>query len=373
VEAEFVKILFNTFEAKPLPQMNFTSILSSWYLINKRNLPWRTSKDPYQIWLSEIILQQTRVDPGTDYFHKFVENFPTVKDLAQASEEHVLKLWQGLGYYSRARNLHASAKIIHSSKDKFPDSRAKLLELKGVGPYTSAAIASIAFNEPVAAVDGNVNRVISRFFGVTDPVDSPEGKRQILSLASEVLDEENPGDHNQAMMDFGATQCTPKKPLCSTCPMAQECYANIKGQTNILPLKSAKTKVISIHIDFIVFRTNNRIAAHKRTGDAIWKNLYDFPSIESKSGTHPSIESIGQFLENTLNIEPVVKHLNQFKHLLSHRSITADFWEVNLDMNISFHDADTKMYLLDDFEKLPMPRLIDKFWQTYKHSYNQAN
>lgn len=373
MEAEIVKILFNTFEAKLLPEMNFTSILSSWYLINKRNLPWRTSKDPYKIWLSEIILQQTRVDQGTDYYFKFIENFPSVKNLAQASEEEVLKLWQGLGYYSRARNLHASAKIIYANKEEFPNSRAKLLELKGVGPYTSAAIASIAFNEPVAAIDGNVNRVISRFFGVTDPVDSSEGKKQILSLASEALDKINPGDHNQAMMDFGAMQCTPKKPLCASCPMSQNCFANNHNRVADLPLKSIKTKVVAIHLDFMVFRSSGCIGGHKRTGDAIWKNLFDFPSVESLLGAHPTKESIGEFLSTSQEKEPIITHLKQFKHLLSHRSITADFWEIKCEDEITFQDKNTQLYSLEEFELLPVPRLIDKFWQTYKRSSDQAN
>ncbi len=329
-------------------------------------MPWRNSKDPYQIWLSEILLQQTRVDQGTSYFHKFIETFPTVQDLAQASEEEILKLWQGLGYYSRARNLHACAKIIHANGNIFPNNRIGLLALKGVGPYTSAAIASIAFNEPVAAVDGNVNRVISRYFGVTDAIDSREGKAKIEVLANEVLDQSHPGDHNQAMMDFGATLCTPSSPNCSSCPLVQGCYAFANEKTQSLPYKAGKTKVTPVHFDYFVFIADSKVAANRRTGNAIWKNMYAFPCVETTNGSNPKPVDALEFLHSTSNGQATLKHICQLKHLLSHRSITADFWEVTVAGKLEFRDDNTQLYTEDQFEKLPVPRLIEKFWHIYK-------
>ncbi len=210
--------------------MNFKKILTNWYSINKRNLLWRSTKNPYFIWLSEIIMQQTQVKQGSPYYEAFINQFPTVFDLAEADEETVLKLWQGLGYYSRARNLHASAKhIAYELNGKFPTTYSEIIKLKGVGDYTASAIASICFDEPTAVVDGNVYRVLSRYFGIDTPINSTQGIKEFKALASTLLDTAHPGDYNQAVMEFGATQCKPKNPYCMVCPLKDSCVALQKG------------------------------------------------------------------------------------------------------------------------------------------------
>ena len=232
---------------------SFRTNIYDWYRINKRELPWRNTNDPYKIWISEIILQQTRVAQGTDYYLRFIERFPTVTQLATANEEEVLKLWQGLGYYSRARNLHTAAKtILESYGSTFPGNYKDIIHLKGIGPYTAAAISSIAFNLPYPTVDGNVYRVLSRYFGIGTAIDSNAGKKEFGQLAEELLLKKDPGMHNQALMEFGALQCTPKSPLCTECPVASSCFAFENALTEQLPLKEKKYEVSKGRIDFIV-------------------------------------------------------------------------------------------------------------------------
>lgn len=248
--------------------------LCAWYEQHGRPLPWRDSGDPYLIWLSEIILQQTRVVQGLPYFLKFKTNFPTVKTLAAADEDSVLKLWQGLGYYSRARNLHSAAKqVVNEFDGVFPETYADLLKLKGVGPYTAAAIASIAFGLPEAVVDGNVIRVISRLFGISDPVDEGSTLKSIKTKATALLDRTNPGRHNQAMMDFGSTVCTPKLPLCDRCPISKHCVAFGTGKTTELPLKTKKTKK-AVAISTISSLKMDKTSSSKKDTNWIFGQVY---------------------------------------------------------------------------------------------------
>ncbi len=239
--------------------MNFTKILTHWYSDNKRSLPWRETKNAYHIWLSEIIMQQTQVKQGLPYYESFAKHFPTVFELANASEEQVLKLWQGLGYYSRARNLHATAKYIAQELDgRFPDTYSDLIKLKGIGDYTASAIASISFNKPEAVVDGNVYRVLSRYFGIETPINSTEGIKAFKALATSLIDHDHPGDYNQAVMEFGAMQCKPKNPYCIVCPLKDGCEALAHGKVDLLPVKLKKTKITKKYFNFLVLISKDK-------------------------------------------------------------------------------------------------------------------
>lgn len=257
----------------------FSGTLLDWYAENKRDLPWRNTTDPYLIWISEIILQQTRVAQGYEYFLRFIKRFPDVASLAAASEDEVMKYWQGLGYYSRARNLHAAAK---SMKGTFPKNYAEVRALKGVGDYTAAAICSFAYDMPYAVVDGNVYRVLSRYFGIDIPIDSTEGKKTFTALAREMLDKSRPADYNQAIMDFGAVQCMPQSPNCLFCPLSGSCRALLEGKVQQLPVKQHRTKTTNRYFNYIYVRMGAHTLIHKRTENDIWKNLFELPLIETE-------------------------------------------------------------------------------------------
>lgn len=264
--------------------MSLSKQLIFWYLQNKRELPWRKTKDPYRVWLSEIMLQQTRVAQGLPYFLKFTEAFPTVFDLAKAEESEVLKLWQGLGYYSRARNLHFTAKYISEELEGvFPKSYKELLQLKGVGDYTASAIASICYDESFAVVDGNVYRVLSRYFGVATSINSTKGIKEFKELAQTVIDETQPGVYNQAIMDFGALHCKPQNPLCDECPLAESCVALANNSVKELPVKEKKIKIKKRYFNYLVPVTeDNQTVLEERVGKGIWQGLYQFPLVETK-------------------------------------------------------------------------------------------
>ena len=264
--------------------VDFSLQIIKWYLVNKRDLPWRMTKDPYHIWISEIILQQTRVDQGLPYYFRFSEKFPNVASLANADEEEVLKLWQGLGYYSRARNLHDTAKYIAYELDGvFPEDYDSLIKLKGVGDYTASAIASICYDAQTAVVDGNVYRVLSRYFGIHIPINSSIGIKYFKELAQSLLPRNNVGNYNQAIMDFGSSQCKPNNPDCLTCPLNNGCMALNKSQVKTLPVKDKKIKIKKKFFNFLVFLSEEgETILEKRTSDGIWKNMYQFPLIESK-------------------------------------------------------------------------------------------
>ncbi|WP_373722111.1 A/G-specific adenine glycosylase [Bacteroides heparinolyticus] len=311
--------------------MNFFSeILLNWYAENKRHLPWRSTSDPYVIWISEIILQQTRVGQGYDYFLRFVNRFPDVVALASASEDEVMKYWQGLGYYSRVRNLHAAAK---SMNGVFPKTYENVLSLKGVGEYTAAAICSFAYGMPYAVVDGNVYRVLARYWGIDTPIDSTEGKKAFKTLAEELLDKTRPADYNQAIMDFGALQCIPQSPNCRECPLAVSCRALAERQVMRLPVKQHKTKTVNRYFNYIYVRMGEYTLIRKRTENDIWKNLFELPLVEVDKDLSeeellacPQLHAFFVEGENPV-IRPILRNV---KHILSHRVIYANFYEVIL-------------------------------------------
>ena len=343
--------------------MDFTPALIHWYKQNKRDLPWRKNTNPYLIWLSEIILQQTRVDQGTSYFLKFAEAFPTVYDLANASEQEVMKLWQGLGYYSRARNLHETAKnIVANYKGEFPRQYDQIIKLKGIGPYTAAAIASIAFEQPYPAIDGNVYRVLSRVFGIHTPIDSSAGKRQFADLANELIDPKQPSNFNQGMMEFGAMVCTPTQPRCNECIFSTLCIAHEKQTITSLPVKAKVTKVRNRYFHYLVFRHRDKIAFKQRLEEDIWKNMYDFPLIESVQEVNEAKLVNGSEWsklvgKNQYSIQAVTK---TYKHVLTHQRIYAKFLIIDLKKpmkSLNHYVFATK----NDIRQLPLPRLIDRF------------
>ncbi|EGF59026.1 A/G-specific adenine glycosylase [Bacteroides fluxus] len=338
--------------------------LLEWYAENKRELPWRGTTDPYLIWISEIILQQTRVAQGYEYFLRFVRRFPDVASLAEAPEDEVMKYWQGLGYYSRARNLHAAAK---SMKGKFPVSYEEVRALKGVGDYTAAAICSFAYNMPYAAVDGNVYRVLSRYFGIDVPIDSTEGKKVFAALAQEALDKKRPADYNQAIMDFGAIQCTPQSPDCLFCPLAESCSALSKGIVARLPVKQHKTKTTNRYFNYIYVRMGAYTLIHKRTENDIWKNLFELPLIEAEGDlSEEEFLAYPPFLALLGGEEiPVVRSvLRSVKHVLSHRVIYANFYEVVLPEDSRAFPGFQRV-LTEDLDQYAVPRLIHAFLEKY--------
>ena len=347
--------------------MNFSKILVSWYLQNKRDLPWRKTTNPYYIWLSEIILQQTRVDQGLAYYLKFVESFPTVFDLASANEETILNLWQGLGYYSRARNLHTSAKyIVNDLNGVFPTDYKSLLKLKGVGDYTASAIASICFDEPTAVVDGNVYRVLARYFGIATPINSTLGIKEFKKLAQELIDVNDPANHNQAIMEFGARMCKPQNPDCSICPLNDSCIALQKKEIKKLPVKDKKVKVRKRYFNYLVMITaDKKTILKKREGKGIWQNLYEFPLIETEAvidevdlGNHQ------KFNELFKNDPLTIKRFNQklIIHKLSHQHISTRFWIVKMKSNKSINIE------WENIENFPVPILIHNFIEDLKRT-----
>jgi len=351
--------------------MTFSQNILIWYAQNKRTLPWRRTRDPYKIWLSEIMLQQTRVVQGTPYYLKFIANFPTVHDLAEASEEQVLKLWQGLGYYSRARNLHATAKmVVEEYGGSFPDSYEGLLKLKGVGDYTASAIASICFDEPQPVVDGNVYRVLARYFGVDTPINSTEGIKYFKDLAREVMNAENIRDYNQGIMEFGAIQCAPKKPYCLHCPLDESCVALQENRIDKLPVKLKKTKVRNRYFNYLVpvFKTETgemKTLLRQRKGKGIWQNLWEFPLLESENEI--SFEKVKKGLSEVLvlNDSPEVIPHNEklIVHKLSHQHLHTRFWMVNTTYDLEGSIAVSKL------EDYPVPVLIADFLKTFKNLY----
>lgn len=343
--------------------MEFTNSLLLWYLENQRDLPWRQTRDPYCIWLSEIMLQQTRVAQATPYYMRFLEAFPTVVDLAEASEEQVLKLWQGLGYYSRARNLHYTAKqVTYDYEGQFPTSYHELLKLKGVGAYTAAAIASIAFDEPVAVVDGNVYRVLARFFGIETDIAATAAQKEFSALANTLLDPKRPALFNQALMEFGAIQCTPKNPPCHLCPLQWSCVAYRDQKVNELPVKTKKTKITNRYFHYLVFEDPQRkILLEKRTEKGIWHNLYQFPLIETPSPI--SWEDLQQkitFIWPSETINSLVEiNKTTILHKLSHQNLYIRFYKISLNKELA---AGIPRESLEDY---PFPIVIYNFIKTY--------
>ena len=335
--------------------MIFEEEITRWYKLNKRDLPWRKTRDPYLIWLSEIILQQTRVNQGLSYYEKFSEKYPTVQDLANEKEDEVLKLWQGLGYYSRARNMHFTAKyIVENLNGKFPSSYDEILKLKGVGEYTAAAVASFSFNEKKAVLDGNVFRLLSRYFGIHLPIDSSAGKKEFKSLANDLILEKEPGTYNQAVMEYGALVCTPKVPSCKSCRLSINCEALSKNEVDILPLKSKKINKRDRFFNFLVITDGESTYLQQRLEKDIWIRLFQFPLLE----TEQEISSI----ENNplIDSKHYLVNVSDHKHLLSHQTVYAKFWlfksETALPQNSKF-----KIVSISEIHNYAVPKLIENY------------
>lgn len=345
-------------------QKFFTTQLLKWAKTIDRPMPWKGEKNPYFIWLSEIILQQTRVEQGMPYFLRFQEKYPTVKDLADAPEDDVMKLWEGLGYYSRARNLHFTAKLIANELDgKFPDTYEEIIKLKGVGEYTAAAIASFAYELPHAVLDGNVYRVLSRFFGIDTPIDTTEGKKAFRKLADELLNKKKPAAYNQAIMDFGATQCTPKLPNCGRCVLKKNCQALQQKRVTELPIKSKKIKKQTRYFNYLVLNFEGQVWLKKRTEKDIWQNLYEFPLVETEALADKDI-----LLENETWQEIIgdndfkVKHISApFRQTLSHRYIIATFFEMESDYSFFIKKSGYIKVERKNLGKFAFPKIIDLY------------
>jgi len=348
----------------PTGNVDFSAIIITWYNQNKRDLPWRHTTNPYLIWISEIILQQTRVAQGYDYFIRFTQRFPDIRSLADAPEDEVMKYWQGLGYYSRARNLHVAAK---SMNGVFPDTYQGVLALKGVGEYTAAAICSIAYNMPYAVVDGNVYRVLSRYFGINTPIDSTKGRKEFKELAQELIDIDRPALYNQALMEFGALQCIPQSPDCTVCPLADSCLALANGIIKQLPVKGTKTKTQNRYLNYLFVRSGDCVFIHKRTGNDIWQNLYELPLIETDEPVAEeefySLPVLKEMFSGG-EIPPLRLLQRDIKHVLSHRILHCNFYEIVLpDESHSFSG-----YLKikpEDIHLYPVPRLLQVFIEKY--------
>jgi A/G-specific adenine glycosylase len=340
----------------------FAKKLQKWYKINKRELPWRGTKDPYKIWLSEIILQQTQVVQGLSYYQKFVEHYPDIKLLAKARPDEVMKLWQGLGYYSRARNLHETAKIVADTyKGVFPKTYEEVRSLKGIGDYTAAAISSLAYDLPYAVVDGNVYRVLSRVFGVDIPIDSTEGKKYFQKLADELLNKKEPADYNQAVMEFGARYCRPVNPDCANCIFMENCIAFARKKVGVLPVKAKKTKIRNRYFNYVILRHKGYTYINKRSEKDIWQGLYEFHLIETEKK---------QSAETVLKKEIFTKLIPQkgaavrtvskeYKHVLSHQHLHARFFVI--DLKAALKPGKTKKVKISTIHGFAFPRLIEKF------------
>ena len=349
--------------------MKFSNKLIQWYLQNNRDLPWRATQNPYFIWLSEIMLQQTRVNQGLAYYLAFTKEFPTVFDLAQADEKTVLKMWQGLGYYSRARNLHFSAKYIANELNGiFPSTYKELLQLKGVGDYTASAIASICYQLPEAVVDGNVYRVLARYFGIETAINSSAGIKEFKALAQRLIDVKQPGTFNQAIMDFGALHCKPQNPLCETCPLNESCVALAKKKVKELPVKEKKIKVKKRYFNYlIVVSSDEKTIISERKGKGIWQGLYEFPLVETtKSISEKELVLSKEFKEKIpSNFDISLFNEKEIVHKLSHQHLITKFWIVvvnpSKEINIKWKDV----------FKYPVPVLIANFLKQFNllHKY----
>ena len=347
--------------------MTFSDRILNWYARNRRQLPWRNTKNPYKIWLSEIILQQTRIAQGIPYYQDFISKYPSIFDLAAAEEQEILKTWQGLGYYSRARNLHTTAKYLaHERKGKFPETYEELLKLKGVGDYTASAIASICFGEKRPVIDGNVYRVLSRCFDVDLPIDSSPGKKYFKDLAHEVMASQQIGDYNQGIMEIGATVCTPKSPSCRLCPISDGCLALERNTIAARPVKKKKTAVRNRYFDYLVFLDpKQHTLLQQRTKKDIWQNLYEFPLIETDRVEDVSAVEARIRSNTSWPVGSKIQYIGEMDrlHKLSHQNLHARFWIVRTETPLQ------KGIPLNNLDEFPVPVLIQEALQTLKNSY----
>ncbi|CAN5364391.1 A/G-specific adenine glycosylase [soil metagenome] len=353
-------------------QKQFVKNLLKWNLkFNNRQMPWKGEKDPYKIWLSEIILQQTRVDQGLEYYNRFVVQFPTITDLANAPETIVFKLWEGLGYYTRCKNLIATARYISNELNgKFPDQYEDILALTGIGPYTAAAIGSFAFNLPHAVVDGNVFRVLSRYFGITTPTDSTEGKKIFTKIANELIDKKLPGIYNQAIMDFGAVICKPQLPLCHSCILNLTCKAYKLGMVQQLPIKEKSIKKTTRWLYYLVIEMGNTLFVRKRGAGDIWENLYEFVVLESAQPLDLSNEEAILLLTDILNKKKfeIVNISQVYKQLLTHQTIQGQF--IYLKMNQKIKLKNYEIIPKTELNQLPFPKFISNYLKDKNVSLN---
>lgn len=314
--------------------MFISAALQNWYHLNKRDLPWRNTRSPYHIWLSEVILQQTRINQGIGYYYRFLDTFPDVHSMAAASIDDILNIWQGLGYYSRAIHMHLTAQeIVHKFKGNFPDEYNRLLELKGIGPYSAAAIASIAFNQPYAVVDGNVIRVLSRLYALEIPVDDVAGRKIVQDLATSLLDTENPGIHNQAIMELGALICLPRNPRCLECVLSEWCKAYIQNKVQFFPVKSSRARIRERHLNYFFIEFEGHTAIKKRTGRDIWKYLFEFPLIETESAMDfNNLKETDSWKELFGNMAyRISEYPLRYKHKLTHQLLVCSFYRLHAD------------------------------------------
>lgn len=340
----------------------FSDKIVKWYLENRRPLPWRETNDPYRLWLSEVILQQTRVAQGLPYYHNFTTAFPSVRHLAEASEQQVLRMWQGLGYYTRARNLHKCAKaVVKTHQGRFPTTSADLQKLPGIGQYTAAAVASFAFGEKVAVLDGNVFRILSRIFGVDSPINTNEGRKKFLELANELISEKHPALHNQAVMEFGATFCTPHNPRCSECPFQSSCVAYHHDLISVLPLKAGEKKIRNRYFYYLVLQKKNSLLMRKRTAKDIWQGLFDFALIEKDRPVKGERLAEDSRYKSWFGASAGAVVSDKYVHILTHQKIHCRF--VHLKVAPSFRPGEEglRFYTQKEIDRLPKPALISRF------------
>lgn len=340
----------------------FSDKVVKWYLENKRNLPWRSTKDAYKIWLSEVILQQTRVNQGLPYYLAFITAYRTVTELAQAPSQEVLRLWQGLGYYTRAHNLHKCAQVIVKLHNgKFPASYQELLTLPGIGQYTAAAIASFAFNEAVAVLDGNVFRILSRIFGIDTPINSPAGKKQFNLLANEIISKKKPALHNQAVMEFGALYCTPRNPNCPDCPFQETCFAYNSNLVYSLPVKTKAKKSRKRYFFYLVVEKNKSLLMKKRSEKDIWNGLFDFILIEKKRPVKTEKIVIDPEFKTLFNKMEKITISKKYKHILTHQTIHCRFIHLKAPQSFYLNNKELNFYSPKQVAQLPKPVLISRF------------
>ena len=344
-------------------QKFFAKTLLQWNDIeNNRQMPWKGERDPYKIWISEIILQQTRVQQGMDYYNRFIKTFPDIQSLATASEKKIYKLWQGLGYYSRCKNLIASAKFIHEElAGEFPNKFEDILTLKGIGSYTASAIASFAYNQPFAVLDGNVFRVLSRFFGEEIPINTNEGKKFYALLSQQLLDKKSPGKYNQALMDFGAVICKPAAPLCSQCPLQKNCEAFLTNKVSVLPVNTKSIRIKERFFNYLIVQYENQFYVNKRTGKDIWQNLYEFILIESKELLNETPLAVNEEIIKILNqADFSIKYVSAKKtQKLTHQIIYGQF--VHIEIKKPLQNKEYFRVNQKQLKSLPFPKFIASY------------
>ena len=340
--------------------MAFGDTIINWYNINRRDLPWRKTRDPYKIWLSEIILQQTRVEQGLDYYNRFIAKYPDIRKLASAKEDAVLKLWQGLGYYSRARNMHKTARDIAGRfNGKFPEDYAGIISLKGIGSYTAAAILSFAFRKNYAVVDGNVFRVLSRYLGIATPVNASSAKKEFYESAMELMSGYQPDEFNQAIMEFGALQCKPRNPSCESCPLNNSCYAFSKKKVSDFPVKGKKAHVRNRYFNYLHIHRGEKVLIRKRTGNDIWKNMYDFPMIEtSRKISSGKLMELKEWKDHYFKKGfQLLSESKTIRHQLTHQTIYAKFYRLRITSGIPLEGI--KLINPKRIHHFALPRLIE--------------